>query len=99
MPPPSAGYHSGSLFPLRLHGIRTAGVVVRLHHLFKEEQMRTSIKVIIASIVVAFTLLLPFAGMSSAETWVSKKACEANGGLASGGVCRGGKYDGLPIMN
>ena len=61
--------------------------------------MRTRIKVVTAGIIVAFTLLLPFAGTASATTYVSAKACTSNGGIVANGVCNGGKYDGLPILN
>lgn len=73
---------------------------MRPDQLIKEDQMRTRIKVITAGIIVAFTLLLPFAGSASATLYVSKKACEGAGGVA-GTHCMnpGGKYHGLPILN
>ena len=59
--------------------------------------MRTRIKVVTAGIIVAFTLLLPFAGSAGATLYVSKAACEKGGGVA-GTHCMGGKYHGLPIL-
>jgi hypothetical protein len=65
--------------------------------LVKEKQMRTKIKVLAAGIIMALTLLVPFAQAASAD--VTRKTCENGGGYAGSTLCFGGKYHLERLMN
>ena len=50
-----------------------------------------------AGIIVALTLLVPFAQAASAA--VTRKTCEGGGGYAGSTLCFGGTYRGERLMN